>query len=218
MLTCPPAIKKQLGNLALASTNHMGDIIILTSVAAWVASSAAQIIGIALNKNYSHEQKKFMISQEAADAITNIGLYFGITSSLKWLSGKMVSTGKLTTKPILNFLENKGLTHYRGKFNFDITKVPGFKEGIKTSYDSFKNFAEASAAITGGIISSNIVTPIVRNEIASYRQNKYKRSLAQTSEIPAPKAMQENNSVQQRPQISTQRHTFADFSRNSLRI
>ena len=63
-----------------------------------------------------------------------------------------------------------------------------------------------------------MVLVIVRNEIASYRQNKYKRSLAQTSEIPAPKAMQENNSVQQRPQISTQRHTFADFSRNSLRI
>ena len=209
-----PSLKRTLGGLALSSVGNMGDIIIITSVAAWLASSAAQIIGIATNKNYTHEQKKFMITQETADALTNIGLYFGITKSFKWISSKMVSTGKLAPKSILKFMEDKNVLGARGRFGFDLTKVPGFNN-IKGEYSAFKDFADATAAITGGIISSNILTPIIRNEVASYRQNKYKQNLAQVSNIPAPNKPQ---TEVQTPHISTQRHTFADFSRSAMRV
>ena len=64
--------KRTLGKLAGASVSKMGDIIIFTTVASWMASSAAQIYGIAVNKNYTHDQKKYMINQEVFDAITNI--------------------------------------------------------------------------------------------------------------------------------------------------
>ncbi len=170
-----PLIKKQLGKLAGASSAKMGDIIILTSIAGWLASSAAQIIGIALNKEYSHEQKKFMIAQESADALTNIVLYFGVTKSLTALSSHMVKTGKLAPRSIADFLRRSNFSHLRGTFGFDVTKAPGFEEaGLRGAYNGFKCFTDAAAATIGGIISSNIITPIVRNKIASYRQNKYK--------------------------------------------
>ena len=73
--------KKQLDKIAKASVDKMGDIIILTSVAGWLASSAAQLFGIAINKDYSTKEKKFMLSQEGADALINIVSYFLFTKS-----------------------------------------------------------------------------------------------------------------------------------------
>lgn len=167
--------KRTLGKLAGASVSKMGDIIIFTTVASWMASSAAQIYGIAVNKNYTHDQKKYMINQEVFDAITNIGLYFSITKSLTLLSSQMVKTAKLAPKSIVEFMRRNGIIENRGKFNFDVTQARNFdKEGMKNTYNAFKCFADAGAATIGGIISSNIITPIIRNNIAAYRQNKYK--------------------------------------------
>lgn len=206
-----PLIKKQLGKLAGASSAKMGDIIILTSIAGWLASSAAQIIGIALNKDYSHEQKKFMITQESADALTNIALYFGVTKSLTALSSHMVKTGKLAPRSIADFLNRTGLNSRRGTYGFDVTKAPGFTQaGLRGIYDGFKCFTDATAATIGGIISSNILTPIVRNNIASYRQNQYKERMKMLNN-PA------GNNIPNKS-YTTERHTFNDYRNRVLNI
>lgn len=180
--------KRTLGRLAGASTTKMGDIIIFTSVAGWMASSAAQVYGIATNKNYTHEQKKYMITQEVWDAITNIGLYFGITKSMTWITSQMVKSAKLAPKSIIDFMRRTGIAQNRGVFGFDITQARGFEQaGLRSTYNAFKCFADASAATIGGVISSNIITPVVRNQIAAYRQNKYKaRNMANMNNVEQP--------------------------------
>jgi len=194
--------QKQLDKIAKASAERMGDILIFTSVAGWIASSAAQIFGIATNKNYTKEQKKFMLSQEAADAMINIGSFFAITKSLTKLSSKLVSTAKIAPKQVVNFLKSKNLLSSRGKFDFNVTEVPGFRN-VRPIYNGFKCFADSAAAVTGGIISSNIVTPLLRNEYASHRQNDY---LSKTAK------------PEYKPAISTPRHTFDDFKTTSMHI
>ena len=171
-------LKKQLDNIARASADNMGDVLIFTSVAGWLASSAAQIIGIAVNDKYTKDQKKFMLPQEMADAAINIGSFLLFTTSLKALSSKLVSTGKLAPKKVVEFLKARGLEKQRGKFNFDVTLAEGFNE-VRQSYTGFKNFSDSAAAVIGGIISSNIVTPILRNEYASYKHNKYLKTKKQ---------------------------------------
>lgn len=180
--------KRTLGRLAGASTTKMGDIIIFTSVAGWMASSAAQVYGIATNKNYTHEQKKYMITQEVWDAITNIGLYFGITKSMTWITSQMVKSAKLAPKSIIDFMRRTGIAQNRGVFGFDITQARGFEQaGLRSTYNAFKCFADASAATIGGVISSNIITPVVRNQVAAYRQNKYKaRNMANMNNVEQP--------------------------------
>ena len=178
-------IKHSLGRLAGASTTKMGDIIIFTTVAGWMASSAAQVYGIATNKNYTHEQKKYMINQEVWDAITNIGLYFGITKSLTWITSQMVKSAKLAPKSIVDFMRRTGIAQNRGVFGFDVTQARGFEQaGLRGTYDAFKCFADATAATIGGVISSNIITPVVRNHIAAHRQNQYKsRNMANMNTV-----------------------------------
>ena len=211
-------LKPQLGKLAGASLVKMGDIIILTSIAGWFASSAAQVIGIALNKNYTREQKKFMIAQEVADCVTNIGLYFAVTKSLTSLTSHMVKTGKLAPKSIAEFLRTNNLVGRRGRFGFDVTQAAGFSEaGLTSAYNTFKGFTDAAAATVGGIISSNILTPIVRNYFASKRQNKYKAKMQMTENPVSPVA----NSASKAPNPvyqNYQRHTFNDFRRHAMRV
>ena len=207
-------LKHNLGRLAGASTTKMGDIIIFTTVAGWIASSAAQIFGIATNKNYTSDQKKYMINQEIFDAATNIGLYFGITKSLKGLSSLMVRSAKLAPKSIVDFMRRNGISGNRGRIDFDITQARGFDEaGLKGTYDAFKCFADASAATIGGIISSNIITPIVRNGIASYRQNKNKPA---TTEPNAPQVIIPKPPVLN--PVVTPRHTFDDYRTRVMSI
>lgn len=210
-------LKRQLGQIAGASVVNMGNIIIFTSIAGWFASSAAQIIGIALNKNYTKDQKKFMITQEAADCITNIGLYIAATKPLTALASHMVKTGKLAPKSIAEFLRTTSFASERGKFGFDVTQVPGFNAaGLGPVYNSFKGFTDAATATVGGIISSNILTPIVRNYFASLRQNKYKAKMQQmggdTPNTPVVNRPQTNdNSVYRRP-------TFDAFRNYSMKV
>ena len=210
-------LKRQLSKLAISSTPRMGDIIIFTTIAGWIASSAAQIYGIAVNKKYSREQKKYMINQEAFDALTNIGLYFGITKSLTLLSSTLVKTAKIAPKTVIKFLEQTGTMPNRGRLGFDVTQVSGFSTtaNVRNAYNGFKCFADASAATVGGIISSNIITPIVRNHIAAYRQNKFKaqNKMAALNEQGCAK-----NSASPKPAISTTPHSFNDYRNHVLGI
>ena len=153
-------------------SDNVGGMLIHTSIIGWIASSTAQVIGIANNKKYSKEQKSFMIPQEIADAAINIGSFFLITSSVKRLASKMISTGKLTPKDVYEKIHQYGDTKNVGKYNFDLTKVHYYKE-IEDKYKSFRNFAESSAAVVGGVISSNLVTPVIRNNFASSNFSKY---------------------------------------------
>ena len=203
-------LKKCLSSIAHASTSKMGDIIIFTSVAGWMASSAAQIFGISRNKNYTNEQKKYMINQETFDALTNIGLYFGITKSCTLLSSKLVSSTKIAPRSVLSFMNKKGLLKNRGNFDFDITKNIDFQhsKGLKSKYDAFKCFADATAATIGGIISSNIVTPLVRNSIAAHRQNKYKNNIGEINK----------SGVENKNNIAPQKNIYNNYRGTALRI
>lgn len=197
--------QKQLDKIAKASVDKMGDILILTSVAGWLASSAAQLFGIAINKDYSKEQKKFMLFQEGADALINIGSYFAVTKSLTKLSSHLVKTGKLAPKSIVELLEKNNLSSRRGDYNFDVTAVDGFKK-VRKSYNGLKCFADATAALVGGVISSNIITPILRNAYASKRQNSYIEKNKKPNDV---------NTI---TPLYPKRHTFNDFRTTVMSI
>ena len=145
-------------------------MLVHTGVLGWILSSLAQVGAVVFNDKISTKQKTFLIPQEIADAAVNILSFYVVTSSVKNLASKLVSTGKLSTKNIRHFLEKEGITtkgknklDYIGNIKFNIENLDNFS-AIKNEYKSFKNGIDVIASTIGSIISCNIITPIARNK------------------------------------------------------
>ena len=151
-------------------------MLIWTGVAGWSLSSLAQIGALITNPNLSKEQKSYLIPQEIADAVVNIGTFLVITQSVKKLVAKLFSTGKFAPTTVRNFLNQKKDLYGSkvGNLSFDIDNV--FKNNTKfpfSEYYACKNFYTTAATVGAGILSSNIITPIIRNNMASSMQKNY---------------------------------------------
>ncbi len=168
-----------LGNLFSKFTSYMykhygenpGTMLVHTGVLGWIFSAAGQLFAIALNDKIPKEQKSFLYPQEAADAAINILSFYIITSSFKNVASKLVSTGKLSTSKIRNYIKSKGINpaEYIGKLESNIEK--DFPE-IKDDYKAFKNGVDVVASTVGSILSCNIVTPVLRNQYAAKKQKE----------------------------------------------
>ena len=156
-------------------SSNPSKMLIYTGVLGWFLSSAAQVVAIAVNNNISKEQKSYLIPQEIADGAVNVFSFFLITQSIKSITSKLVSTGKIISPKVKKYLVDKGFNTKDkiGKIDFDIAEIRNtcqdFEE-ILPDYNKFKSGVEVIATTVGSIMSCNIVTPILRNEFASREQ------------------------------------------------
>ncbi len=150
-------------------------MLVVTGTVGWALSSLAQIFALAVNPKISKEQKSFLVPQEFLDAVVNIGSFFLITQSAKKIISKMASTGKIAPQKVRDFLnKNKVYGEQTGKLSLDLDKVLKNEPKFPTeSYYTFKNIATTVGTVGASVLSSNIVTPIIRNTIASDVQKKY---------------------------------------------
>lgn len=152
-------------------------MLIWTGVAGWTLSSLAQIGAILFNSKLSKEEKSFLIPQELADAAVNIGSFFLVTQAVKKGTAKLFSTGKIAPKSVKKYLsQNKELYGNKiGKIDFNLDKIAKVDKKFfpQDEYWSCKNFYTTLATVGGGVLSSNIITPIVRNNMASNMQKNY---------------------------------------------
>lgn len=146
-----------------------GKMLVHTGVLGWILSSLGQITAVAFNDKIPTEQKSFLIPQEIADAFVNIASFYVVTQSLKSLGSKLVTSGKISSPKIREFVSNLGKNSSMGKWDFDIRKLNDF-DNIKTEFKDFKNGVDIYASLAGSVASCNIITPIIRNKIAANRQ------------------------------------------------
>ena len=168
--------KSALNWIATHFRKDASKMLIWTGVAGWTLSSLAQISAVLFNPKISNEQKSFLVPQEFADAAVNIGSFFLVTQVAKKSVSKLFSTGKFAPQKVRNYLnKHKDLYEKKvGKLDFDLDDVLK-KDALfpKEEYWACKNFGTTIATVGGGILSSNIITPIVRNEMASKMQKNY---------------------------------------------
>ena len=150
-----------------------GKMLVVTGTIGWILSCAAQVGAILFNDKIDKKQKAFLVPQELGDGFVNVLSFLFLTSSIKRLGSKLVSTGKISNKAISNFLKKNNLTDKIGKIDFNIEKLSNYQE-IKPEYKAFKNGTDVAASVIGSVISCNFVTPILRNQIAN-RQSKILR-------------------------------------------
>ena len=93
------------------------------------------------------------------------------------MDSKLFSTGKFAPKAVKEYLErNKDLYAKKiGKLDFDLDEVlKSDKINFpKDEYYACKNFGTTLATVGAGVVSSNIVTPIIRNNMATKMQKNY---------------------------------------------
>lgn len=144
----------------------------------WILSSAAQITGVAVNDKISAEEKKFLIPQEMADAAVNIASFYTITLGATKFGEKLITTGRIIIKPVEKFvkkaIEESGNKIKLGNFNTNIEDLVKNDFEIKKAYYGSKTGVKVIASTIGAVISSNIITPYLRNHIGA---NAQKRSL-----------------------------------------
>lgn len=160
-------------------------MLIFTGVAGWTLSSLAQVCAILFNNKISNDKKGYLIPQEFADAAVNIGSFFLVTLAAKKTVAKLFSTGKFACKDVKAFLnKNKDLYSKKiGKLDFDLDEVLKVTSDFpKESYYASKNFGTTLATIGAGVLSSNIITPIVRNSMATKMQKSYLNAKEQLAE------------------------------------
>ncbi len=167
---------KVLNSVAKSFKDDPSKMLIRTGVAGWTLSSIAQIGAVLINPKISNEQKSFLIPQEFADAAVNIGLFFVLTLSAKKFVSKLFSTGKFAPKSVRKYLnEHKDLYGKKiGKLDLNLDNVlEKNKDFPSAEYRACKSLGTTIATVGAGVLASNIITPIIRNEMASNMQKKY---------------------------------------------
>ena len=174
----------------------LGSMLIVTSALGWVLGSAGQIFGVMTNDKYSSKDKNFLVRQEIADGLLNIIAFCAITISSKNFSKKLVDTGKIISPKIAEFCKKNGIDLSKDKINIpdalkekitnitkkiengakvlnqgETSKLEAEKNALlefkKDVLAPFQSGAEVFGTLAGGILASNIVTPILRNKIAA---------------------------------------------------
>ena len=167
--------QKPLNWIAKKFSKDPSKMLIWTGALGWTASSAAQMLGIVFNPKVSDKEKSFLLPQEMWDAVMNIILFLSVTNVAKHGVKKLFTTGKLAPESVRQYLKkNTELAEKVGKIDFNLDtvaeKMPKFP---KESYEVYKNFGTTLTTVGAGILATNILTPVVRNKIASSAQNKY---------------------------------------------
>lgn len=165
-----------LNTIAEKYKEDPSQMLIITGIIAWLTSAAAQVGCIVFDKEISKEKKSFLIPQEILDAVINVCSFFVVTRLCQKTTAKLFSTGKFAPDNVRAFLE-KNQDKYGekfGKLDFNLGEVlKNDAPNLLNEYDSCKTFATTLATLGGSIVSSNILTPILRNSVAADIQKSY---------------------------------------------
>ena len=203
-MAMPSFIDKAQKAIFKKLSGDMSGIFIWTTIVGYLSASSAQLYGISQNKKLSKDKKKFQTFQELSDCAINIMAYFTLTKGMTKFSRNLASSGKILSNAIANQAKVCGidlskkvnigkeiskkiteLTHTKDvltKRNIAVTsdamnKISTDIENLNKLNDKYTPFVNGMGmigTITGGLISSDIITPVLRNKYAAIKQKDTK--------------------------------------------
>jgi len=156
------------------------------AVVGWVLSSLAQTCAIFFNDKLPSKEKRFLIPQEIFDGLINCTLFWFITSKATNLGKLLVLKKHVLPKTISKAMETfvpkgKDIAKLKESFLAHLNKK-GNPSQIKVAKDAIEGLGVFSG-IVGAIIATNIVTPILRNKLASNWQKKEMQKVADNAPL-----------------------------------
>ena len=175
------SFSKMFDNLKLTIydkySENPGKLMVFAGTMGWALSCLSQLGAVVFNEKLTAKDKKFLIPQEIADGVLNVGLFFVITQGLYAKVDKMVNSGKIMFAEIKKPLEKElakrkmSLSQALAENNDKISNILTDKVA-KDNFVKLKGGTALAAALAGSVVSCNIITPLVRNFIASKWQQK----------------------------------------------
>ena len=184
-----------------------GKLLVHMGALSWVFGAFAQVGAVICDKNIDKKKKKFLLPQEAADAGANVVLFYTVCDVIKRASDKLVESGKLLTKEAADAIKALKPSAKNWKDVFTAAELKGnltelLQDGSKlnifngqvltqaqkdavnkalTAVEKHKNNMGIVAAIGASILACNIITPYVRNFIASkWQKNQLHKEAVET--------------------------------------
>lgn len=170
-----------------AANCNVSNLFIWTTIISNATSCAAQCFGIKKNPQNDDKRKSFLTKQEIAECCLNIASYFIFSKGFEKGAKNLVSSGKVLSKKIVSLA---------AKNNIDITdfkKVSQSLDGnitdnlkvLKNDYDCFKQGVGLIGTISGGLLSTTLVVPVLKNTIATQIQKKQDKKALSYDKNPA---------------------------------
>ena len=160
--------------------NNRANFLKITGVTGLVLSCLAQTCAIIFNPKINRKEKSFLVPQELADGILNSSLFWFITSKTSEFAKKLVLAKKIIPGSIDKILKNYstgGKTFLNTEKHFLNFLEQNGGVCAKNTGLSLLNGAGLIGMLAGSILSVNIITPLIRNKIATYvQQNKLMRN------------------------------------------
>ncbi len=132
----------------------VGIALIHLGAAGWVLSALAQILMLARNKDIDKKEKRFLIPQEIADGVVNVGLYYSICQIIKNIGDHMSENIQYMTKQSNDFLKimkpdsRSNLEFIKGFAetfrNYGITKVKKQRQNMSAFLDGTLNYLKGA--------------------------------------------------------------------------
>lgn len=184
-----------------------GKLLVHMGALSWVFGAIAQVGAVICDKNIDKKKKKFLLPQEAADAGANVVLFYTVCDVIKRASDKLVESGKLLTQEAADAIKalKPGAKNWKDVFSAaelksnltellqDGSKLKLFngqaltqaqKDAVSKALDAVekhKNNMGIIAAIGASVLACNVITPYVRNFIASkWQKNQLHKEAVET--------------------------------------
>lgn len=142
----------------------------VTGTLAWGVSSLAFTSAVLFNKNIPSDQKKFLVPQEIADGLVNVSLFWIFTKQANNMAKEYLKKGKVFPNAIKE--EVTKIKEKAGKdLNLEAVEKQLSPEAQK-HMGRFKKSFPMVVSLAGSVLAANIVTPIIRNIVASKIQER----------------------------------------------
>lgn len=138
-------------------SKDVGVALIHLGAAGWFFSALAQIVMLYRNKDIDKKEKKFLIPQEIADGVINVGLYYTICQSIKTRWDNKIERGERLTKELNSFVrminptstsQHEAITGLAEIFrDYNVTDINNQKQYITNFFEGLKKCVQDPANI-----------------------------------------------------------------------
>jgi len=181
------AVSQKLSKIGDKNALNTANFLMITGAFGYVLASLSYVTAILINDKISHKEKRFLIPQEIFDGLINVALFVLLTSKAKKIGEMLILKGKLGNGVITKLVNSDKTKHFFGnirlfdkgeKYTEAAARIKDYliKNGTAQDVKSFTKFYNGAGTVTsliGSVAACNVVTPLVRNKLASAYQKRH---------------------------------------------
>lgn len=198
--------KKLVNEVNTFGAKNYTEFLTMTGALGWGLSCAAQLVAIGINDKIPTKEKKFLIPHEIFDGVINITSFVLLTSRAQKIAQNLIINKKVLPhfmndlkQHVIKQVDGKDYTKFDEFISTDFkqltantikkTKVETedyiaqmknylgkTDKNLANRFDTFQERFATVVSIGGSILSVNLATPIIRNQIAAlFQKNSMKK-------------------------------------------